>query len=615
MRILSIITILLALAQTASAQPSLATVRTALNYTTLQPGQQAVVAVVLDIKSGFHAQSNKPLSKYLIPFSVEFEPNPLIDFNPPNYPHGEIETYQALGRMSVYTGKVTTYVPLTVKKNAPVGPIQLKGKVTHQICDDQTCFAPESPVIEITSEIVPIGQTLTANAPELFAGFDPRTFVAGTLFGMELRADRYLLAFAGALVVGMLFNVMPCVLPIVPLKAMGFYQAAQQARGRSLVLGLVFSAGIVTTFGALAVPVVVLRTFAWGELFGSALFSAGIVTILILMAIGTFGAFSVLLPEKVYQLAPSHETHVGNFLFGILTAILSTPCTFGMFLGLLVWATTQTPTIGVSLVMCVGLGMALPYLVLAGFPNLARNFPRTGPWAEIVKQMMGFLLLASAVYFGRRFLPEAVRDSGFWWILFGVVAASGLFLIVRTLQFTHRTGPVVAAAVVALLIVAPSLAITLRLAYSPVKWVRFSSEAFQSAIASGKPVLVEFTADWCGNCQAIEATVYHDQRTIEIIEQRQIVPLKADLTDRKAAGWELLRSLHPVGAIPFTAIYLPGQAEPRTLAGIYTTDGLLKTIGDPPPPPASAPSDQQPTPTALPMPGGLRSLLRPSTGL
>ncbi|HVT90942.1 MAG TPA: cytochrome c biogenesis protein CcdA [Tepidisphaeraceae bacterium] len=569
----------LILTSTAIAQPKRAAIFTAVNYTSLQPGQQATVAIVLDVSKSFHAQSHTPLADNLIKYEVTFEPNPQIEFGAPIYPKGQLEEYPALGKLSVYAGRTITFVPITVKPNALVGPIQLKGSVTYQICDNRTCFAPETPPILIDTEIVSAGQVLEPNQPELFSSFDPTVFAEDvSLFGWQLTPDRYGLAFFGALIVGMLFNVMPCVLPIVPLKAMGFYQAAQQNRKRSIALGAVFAAGIVATFGGLAIPVVVFRTFAWGELFGNPIFAAGIVIILFLMALGTFGAFSVVLPTRVYQWTPTHETYVGNFLFGILTAILSTPCTFGMFLGLLVWATTQPPVVGTSLIMCVGLGMALPYLILAAFPGLARNFPRTGPWAEIVKQMMGFLLLATAVYFARRFLPDSLGDAGFWWTLFAVIAASGIFLVFRTLQFTRKALPVVVACAIAIIIVAPALAVTLRLTYSPVHWVKYSPEAFKTARESGKPVLLEFTAKWCGNCQAIEATVYVDPRTLETLEKSNVIPMKADLTDRNAPGWDLLRSLHPVGAIPFSAIYLPGNNDPHKLAGLYTTDDLLGTL-------------------------------------
>jgi thiol:disulfide interchange protein DsbD len=580
-----------------------------LNYDALQPGQQGVIAVVMEIGSGLHAQSHTPLDKNLIPFSVSVEPHPSVTLLPPAYPPEEIHDYAALGKVSVYTGRVIVYVPLEVKSDAAPGPVVLKGTASYQICDDKQCFAPQEASFQIDTRVVPVGQRLESIQPELFKGFDPKTFVKTDLklFGLELNRDAYFIAFAGALVVGMIFNVMPCVLPIVPLKAMGFYQAAQEHRGRSIFLGLFFALGIVATFGALAIPVVVRQNLAWGELFGNAYFAGAIVLILLAMALGTFGVFNFVLPSRVYEITPKHDTYTGNFLFGVLTAVLSTPCTFGMFLGLLVWATYQPPVLGTSLVMTVGLGMALPYLVLAAFPELSRHIPRSGAWSEIVKQMMAFLLLATAVYFGRRFLPEAVRDHRFWWVLFAVIATAGVFLVARTIQLVGKPRAIVIASLVALLIVAPSLAATLRLAYHPIAWVKFSQQVFDSAVASGQPVIVKFTADWCGNCQAIEATVYTDDRTVSAVKAQQIIPIKADLTDRQAPGWALLRSLHPVGAIPFTAVYLPGESTPTKLAGIYTTAELLEVLGasTAPTPLEAAPEVQATTrPTVPPTPGG-----------
>jgi thiol:disulfide interchange protein DsbD len=370
---------------------------------------------------------------------------------------------------------------------------------------------------------------------------------------------------------------------VLPLKAIGFYEVSRHNRAKCLLLGLVFSAGLITTFAVLALLVVVLKVVAWGEIFGQAWFAAVIVAVLLLMAAGTFGAFSVALPQSVYYFTPRHDTLLGNFLFGILTAVLSTPCTFGMFLGLLLWATTQPAFIGTLLLMTVGAGMALPYLLLSAVPELARRFPRSGPWSEIVKQMMGFLLLATAVYFARRFAQGWLSDQTLWWVLFAVVAAAALFLVVRTIQLAGRPGAILASVVVALLILGLSLAVTLRLTYVPIDWQPYTPQSLAAARAAKQTVLVKFTASWCGNCQALEATVFIDKQIVQAVRQKNILMLKADVTDSHAPGWSLLKELNPAGGIPYTLIYTPGQPAPRPLAGIYTAQDLLSVL---PPRPA-----------------------------
>ena len=296
------------------------------------------------------------------------------------------------------------------------------------------------------------------------------------------------------------------------------------------------------------------------------------------MGFSTFGAFTVGLPQWVYRITPRHDTYAGNFLFGILTAVLSTPCTFGMFLGLMIWATRQPSAIGMTLMITVGAGMAFPYLILSAFPALARRFPRTGAWAELVKQMMGFLLIASAVYFARRFISGNLGDKAFWWTLFTVVLIAGVFLVARAIQYSKtRVGPIVAA-IIALLFVAPSFAFAWRITHPPIDWRPYSQSALADARKTGRPVVVEFTADWCGNCVTVEATVFHDRATVSAFKEHRVIALRADLSRKDAPGWELLRKISPVGAIPLTAIYAPSADEPKQLSGIYSTTDLVGAI-------------------------------------
>ena len=429
----------------AASQSGRATVTAALSCSALQPGQPFALAIVIDIKPGFHAQSAKPLDKDLIPMTVALEPNAAAVVGNPIYPEGRIETYPALGRISVYTGKVIVHLPIRVKDDAAPGATNIAGSVRYQICDDRTCFAPETTKFSVDTRIVPSDQGVLAANAELFTEFDPRAFASiGTgaatqpmtrpatapaasaaseppvavvsIFGwhVELRQDSRAAALLVAFLAGIIFNVMPCVLPVLPLKALSFYEVAQHSRGRCLALAVVFSLGIVAVFGALAVVVVAMKLIVWGEMFAQAWFTWTIVAILVVMALGMFGAFTVALPTAIYSITPRHDTYTGNFLFGMLTAVLSTPCTAPLFPPLLLWASSQPTLLAVLGVLMVGVGMAFPYVVLSAFPQLARNFPRTGAWAELVKQMMGFLLLAAAAYFGGRAI-----DSWRWLLVAG----------------------------------------------------------------------------------------------------------------------------------------------------------------------------------------------------
>ncbi|HWP41441.1 MAG TPA: protein-disulfide reductase DsbD domain-containing protein, partial [Tepidisphaeraceae bacterium] len=160
--VLGILLSLGAAAQQPSQMPwpvdqSRATIRAALNYTALQPGQQAVIAVVLDVAPGFHAQSHTPLDPNLIAFEVKLEPNDQIQAWSPVYPPGQVHEYPALGKVSVYDGRTITYIPIELRADARPGKLTLNGTATYQICDDEACYPPEDAAFSIQTEIVPPG--------------------------------------------------------------------------------------------------------------------------------------------------------------------------------------------------------------------------------------------------------------------------------------------------------------------------------------------------------------------------------------------------------------------------------------------------------------------------
>lgn len=579
----------------------------ALNTTTLQPGQQAVIAIVFEVKEGFHTQSHTPSKKDYIPFEVKLDANPALTIYDPIYPKGEEHTYSQLGKLNVYTGKVIVYVPVDVKPDAPIGDIKLTGKVSYQACNDDTCFAPKSPKFTIATKVVKAGEPSTLNQPELFKDFDPKTIAKRapasqpanakpgssssggpepwTIFGHVVSANSYPLAFGAAILIGIIFNLMPCVLPVLPLKIVGFYETSQHHRGKSFLYGLVFSAGIIATFALLALLVLPISSSAaggqtqWGQWFSKPYIVWPLVMILVALGLGMFGLFTFRLPLGVYSIEPKHDSHLGNFLFGILTAVLSTPCTAPLFPGLLTWAAAQSASggrfIGVGIVVMVGVGMALPYLVLSAAPELARKLPRTGPWSELLKQFMAFMLFGVAAYFaGQRLIP----GNGFLWIVFAVAVAAGIFLLVRTAQLMPRFFPITVSLLIALVLSGGTFALARSLNRQTLAWTPFSTTALEQARSNKRIVLVEFTAKWCANCQYVEATVFHDEATREKLAKDNVALLRADLTDEDAPGWELLRKLNPSGGIPLTAIYSPRQQDPALLASIYTKQALSDTL-------------------------------------
>jgi thiol:disulfide interchange protein DsbD len=552
-------------------------VKTALDPSPLQPGVESTATVEVEVKPGFHAQSHTPSQENLIKFNIKLDDNPALTFGEPVYPKGEVYDAKALGILNVYVGKVAVHFPVQLKPGASPADGVIKGKVQVQVCDDNVCYPPVklpfqigggggAPTTAPTTAPAAAIDTGPAGAPPiiltgLYSSNALRSAIAAATEGKSIAASdegpqyTVTVAFLFAFLAGLVFNVMPCVLPVLPLKAMGFYEASQHNRLRCIGYGLAFSLGVVGSFLVLGLLVVVKQIFKWGEIFSNPWFLGALVIILLLMAFFTFGFFQIRLPNAIYSVSPRHDTFFGNFLFGILTAALSTPCTFGMFVGLLTFALKQPPIVGLALMGTVGAGMASPYLVLSAFPEAARRFPRTGPWAELVKQVMGFLLLGMAAYFAEPFIERLLRPQAFWWMLFALVSAAGIFLVVRSMQISKtRVGPVVSA-IIAVALIVPALLLTLRLTGRHYAWQPYTKEALADARASKQVVLVEFTADWCTTCHSLEALVLNDPNVVRDVNVYGVKMIRADLTDTDAPGWALLRKYATGQGVPLTAVY------------------------------------------------------------
>ncbi len=570
-----------------------------LSTTTVHAGDTPTIAVIVTVHDGLHAQSHTPVDAYAIKFELATDKNDQADFGTTRFPDATEKTFPNLGKLSVYEGKNVVRVPVTIHKDAKTGDLKLSGNVTFQACNDDTCFPPETINFSVNTKVVPTGDVVSDNPDYPAEKTKPTTMPAAapvapappaakgqansaandTIFGFDPSKASWPIDFLAAFGIGIIFNLMPCVLPVLPLKIMGFYEVSQHDRKKSLMLGAVFSAGLIASFAVLALLVFGSAKLNWGGLFEQTWFTITISIVLLTMAISTFGFFDIRVPNALYSFTPRHDTFVGNFLFGILTAALSTPCTFGAFAALLVWALKQPAWLGGSALVMVGVGMASPYFVLSAMPELARKFPRTGPWPEVVKQFMAFLLLATAIYFAQPLLV-LVSPNIAWWAMFASIAGGGVFLIVRAIQLSPNLMPRAIAFVIAAVVVVPSFLIVRKLTVIPYKWIPYSDTALAQAKASGKPVVIDFTAAWCGNCHWLEANVLYSRQVVVAVDSNHVQMLQADVTFKTAAARPLLDKLNAsgAGAIPLTAIYFPNREEPTLLKGIYSADDLVKAF-------------------------------------
>lgn len=514
------------------------------------PGQTVNLAVVLDVAERWKVNAN-PAAPGFIATEVRVTEAPsTVQFSTPIFPEPHRIPFD-LGdgeqSIPVYDGQVVIYLPMAVAGNAEPGTVRFSIDVTYQACEtDGVCLFPVTRSLELELPIVADRSAIEPRNAELFAGLaEARSLLTIPLFGFDFEIDPritwllLLIAAAG----GALLNFTPCVLPLIPIKIMSLSQAAGN-RARCLMLGLTMSAGVVTFWLMLGVVIAFVAGFtAANQLFQYPWFTIGIGLLIAVMGVAMGGLLSMQLPQWIYRINPRHDTWHGSLGFGIMAAVLSTPCTAPFMGAAAGWAATQTPWITMSTFTAIGVGMALPYALLSAFPQLVERMPRTGPASELIKQVMGLAILAAAAYFvgtgvsGLLASPPDPPSRAYWWVVGLFIAAAGAWLAWRTMRITPRLGRRIGfGGLGVVMILAGALLGFGFTASSPINWVYYTPQRLAEAQAQGKVVVLEFTAEWCLNCHTLEQAVLHRPQVVRLLNADDVAPIKIDLTGNNAPG-------------------------------------------------------------------------------
>ncbi|MFN4020003.1 MAG: protein-disulfide reductase DsbD family protein [Erythrobacter sp.] len=381
----------------------------------------------------------------------------------------------------------------------------------------------------------------------------------------------------GALVGGLLLNIMPCVFPILSLKALSLARAGE-SEAKARAEGLAYTAGVVLACVALGGVMLALR--AAGEQVGWAfqLQEPGVVVVLLVLAAAIAANLAGLFELPSLSVNRGAE-RMGAFATGLLAAFVATPCT-GPFMAAALGAALLLPTAqALVLFACLGLGLALPFLLLGFVPPLRRMLPRPGAWMERFRRIMAIpmgltalaLVWLTAQLGGRPFgLIALVLVAGvliaLWvvgrlqqagkmaWPAFGLVAAPFLAFAAIALPSVYQAKGAEAKASI----------------HDPQV---FSRAALAEARASGKPVFVWFTADWCVTCKVNEAAAIERESTRAAFEQAGVVTMVGDWTLRDEAITQFLTEQGAAG-VPLYLWYAPGARAPEQLPQVLTPELL-----------------------------------------
>jgi suppressor for copper-sensitivity B len=572
-------------------RPQKADLHLAVDRTAYESGSTARIAALVSIEHGWHVHSNKPTLEYLIPTVLDLELPVGWPEETVQYPQAEIQTFTFVEEpLAVYDGDVVILSEVKIPEGLPQGTFPVHASLRYQACDDSQCLPPVTTEAEVQLTIGPGGQPVESAAFAAGAGGGGEPAAGKKRDGAAPDGAGLAWMLVLALLGGLILNAMPCVLPVLSLKVFGLVRSAGHGRTEVVRGALATSAGILVSFLALALAAVVARAagaaVGWGVQFQRSGFVAFLAVVVVLFCLNLWGLFEIQLPAQLARVgaAGPREGAAGHFASGLFATLMATPCS-APFLGTAIgFALAQEAPVILAIFAAVGIGMSLPYLLLAAAPGTARFLPRPGAWMETVRGIMGFLLAAAAVWLfyvlSSQMSPERLAA-----VQLGLLGLA-LFTWLRHRGFTGASfrkaaGVGMAAAVAATLALAiwtggEAPAQATETAEGLIRWETFDRAKAQQLATGGQLVFVDVTADWCFTCKVNERLVLNTPETAGLFEEHGVVPMKADWTNRNDEIANFLAE-HGRYGIPFYLLYRPGQ-DPHVFSELLTKENVAKAV-------------------------------------
>ena len=491
----------------------------------------------------------------------------------PVWPAGTAHHDAHYGDVTVYFDQVE--LPVAVDGDL-AGRKQLTLEASFQGCQDGGLCYPlmtRAVSVDLGSAVAATGQT-TATAPEL----PPATAGDGTQQVSLIVA--LLLALGG----GLVLNLMPCVLPVLSIKAVSVLESGEN-RATARRHALLYTAGVLVSFAALGLGILALRSaghaLGWGTQLQQPLVVGVLALVMLAVGLSMSGVvqFGASLGNTGAHLA-ARSGPAGDFFTGVLAVVVASPCT-APFMGSALAYAFAAPMLAALLVfLALGIGLALPFLLIGFVPALARLLPRPGRWMETLKQVLAFPMYLTAVWLVWVLAEQRGADA------VGLVLVAMVLLAMTLWWFERsRSRGAISRVLVALLALATLVPMYLlahvpvpsRVAASEDGVVAYSPEKLAELRAAGTPVFVDMTADWCVTCKANEHTVLDTQAFHDLLQRTGAVYMKGDWTDVNPTISAFLQQYHSPG-VPLYVVFPKHGAPGMQLSTVLTSSMVEQAL-------------------------------------
>lgn len=471
----------------------------------------------------------------------------------------------------------TTQVIIPLKDQ----PKKFELKMRSQGCADAgLCYAPRSQYFDIDrSALLASEKTKSGTPPSASPSSSGNAAASSPTTAAPTSVFVYLLLALGG---GLILNLMPCVFPVLSLKALTFASTSGSEHSHHMH-GWAYTAGVIGSFIVVALIILTARAAGegagWGFQLQSPVFVAAMTYLFLIMGLSLSGMihFGTSL-MGVGQGLTANEGLRGSFFTGVLAAVVASPCTGPMMAPALGFALTQPPFISLSIFIALGFGMALPFLLLSYSPKLANLLPRPGLWMEKLKEFLAFPMYLTAAWlmfvFGRQ-----VGMVGIFFLVLGAIAIAFAIWLFQNRPDSRVWGKVVqVSAYASLAFAAYVVYMGEEFRHSKSDWQPYSAELVEQLRGEGRPVFVDFTADWCITCKFNKSVALTTDKFKEAVVSYNVALVEADWTNENPEITKVLDQFNRSGVPMYLVYAADGSDQPEILPQILTESLVIKAL-------------------------------------
>ncbi|MCB0366764.1 MAG: protein-disulfide reductase DsbD [Bdellovibrionaceae bacterium] len=539
----------------------------------LPQGANSALRIDMELAPEFHAYLDKFKVQITNPEGLQiskFNITPVVEFE---------DVFTKKMKQGV-KGISQIHTVLNVPPGFPVGPVDGILEITYQACTKEYCLLPKRLPVPLSFTVAKgdaaIGGTTSSQDDSLLA---------------QAKSKGWLFVFLMVFLGGVLTCFTPCIFPMIPITlAVIGATGTHHSRWQNFRVSIFYVLGIALTYSTLGV-VAALTGSLFGSLLGHPLVAMGFALLFLLMALSMYGLFEIQAPAFVRNRLGTHQSksrYIGALLSGLIAGIVASPCVGPVLIGVLAFvAQSQDPLMGFALLFTFALGMGQLFLVLGFSSQLIQKIPKAGPWMNFTKFIFGTAMVALALFYVHPVVGDRVFDGLLGIALVAVCAFHGAFSPIKKLTLTKS---LIQGAMIAGILVGGVFLVRAgfpqyfdglnpdetRALHEQGGWLPFSDETLQQAHMDGKPVIVDFYADWCAACKELESITFMDKDVME--EGKKFVLMRFDAT-KMTPEFDVLKEKFNILGLP-TIVFHDGKTwrTDLTLTGFESGPEFLKRM-------------------------------------